>query len=163
MPLSDRLTGIGLILLGALAYWGGQGLPPVPGQVIGPAVFPMVVGAGLFLCGAMIALGIGSSFEEEVKWVEATDDAPAALPDGRLKLVLKIAVPPVMLMFYAFAVDRIGFVPTGMVMVFTTALALRSRLRNAILVALVAPPAIHLLFVKLLRVPLPDGFLPMPW
>ena len=163
MPLSDRLTGIGLVVLGALTYIGGQGLPPVHGQVIGPAVFPMVVGAGLVICGALIALGIGSSFEEEVKLVEGPEGAPPALPDGPLKLVFKTAVPPVMLMFYAFSVDYLGFVLTAMVMVFVTALALRSNLRNAVLVAVLAPPVVHLLFLRLLRVPLPDGLLPMPW
>jgi putative tricarboxylic transport membrane protein len=163
MLSSDRLSGVGLVVLGALAYWGGHGLPPVPGQMIGPAVFPMVVGVGLVLCGSMIALGIGSSFEEEVKLDEAPEGAPPPLPDSKLKLALKTAVPPIMLMFYAAVVDRLGFVPTGMIMVFTTALALRSSLRNAVLVALFAPPVVHLVFLKLLRVPLPDGILPMPW
>jgi putative tricarboxylic transport membrane protein len=163
MQLSDRLTGIGLIVLGGLTYWGGHGLPPVHGQVIGPEVFPIVIGIGLVICGAMIALGVGASFEEEVQLVEGPEGAPPPLPDGPVKLALKTAVPPIMLLFYAFAVDRIGFVPTGMIMVFCTALALRSRPRNAVIVALIAPVVIHLVFVKVLRVPLPSGLLPMPW
>lgn len=163
MHLSDRLSGVGLVALGALTYWGGYGLPPVPGQVIGPAVFPMVVGAGLILCGALIAFGIGASFEEEVKLVEGTQEVPERLPDATWLLAAKTAVPPVMLLFYAFAVDRLGFVPTGAIMVLATALAMRCRPRNAVVVALVAPVLIHLVFVKLLRVPLPAGLLPMPW
>ncbi len=41
MHLSDRITGGVLVLLGALAFWNGSRLPAVPGQEIGPAVFPM--------------------------------------------------------------------------------------------------------------------------
>ena len=36
-----------LVGLGAAAAYGGSLLPPVPGQQVGPNVFPMVVGAGL--------------------------------------------------------------------------------------------------------------------
>ena len=39
----------------------------MPGQQVGPNVFPMVVGIGLFLCGALIALGVGQRFEEEAE------------------------------------------------------------------------------------------------
>ena len=47
MQLSDRISGAFLVALGALAAYGGSRLPPVPGQQIGPNVFPMVVGIGL--------------------------------------------------------------------------------------------------------------------
>src|SRR5687768_14248611 len=65
MHLSDRITGLVLVVLGAFTAYGGSLLPPVPGQQVGPNVFPMVVGAGLVLCGLLIALHVGRSFEEE--------------------------------------------------------------------------------------------------
>ena len=40
MQLSDRVTGLFLVALGGLAAYGGSRLPPVPGQQIGPNVFP---------------------------------------------------------------------------------------------------------------------------
>ena len=43
------------------------------------------------------------------------------------------------------------------------ALALGASLRLAVPLALITPPAVHLVFSKLLRVPLPGGLLPMPW
>ena len=58
MHLSDRITGLCLALLGSLAFWGGSRLPAVPGQDVGPAAFPMVIGTGLVLCGLMIAFGM---------------------------------------------------------------------------------------------------------
>jgi putative tricarboxylic transport membrane protein len=66
-------------------------------------------------------------------------------------------------LFYVIAVDRLGFVPTAAIIAFLVSIALGARLKIAVPVALLAPPGIHLIFYKLLRVPLPDGLLPMPW
>lgn len=166
MHLPDKVTGLFLVGLGAAAAWGGSRLPPVPGQQIGPEVFPMVVGAGLVICGALIALGIGHHFEEEAEAdlaAHSDQPAPGKAQDGRLVTGLKILLPPALLLFYVFAVDRLGFVPTGALMVLVTALALGLRPKIAIPLALLAPVGVHLIFFKLLRVPLPDGLLPMPW
>jgi putative tricarboxylic transport membrane protein len=165
MYLPDRVTGLFLVGLGAAAAWGGSRLPPVPGQQIGPEVFPMVVGIGLALCGLLIALGIGHHFEEEAEAdLAAHSDQPApAETRSRLVVGLKMLLPPALLLFYVFAVDRLGFVPTGMVIVLAAALALGAGARLAIPLALLAPVGVHLIFYKLLRVPLPDGLLPMPW
>ena len=38
------------MILGVLAFWGGSRLPAVPGQDVGPAAFPMVIGAGPSVC-----------------------------------------------------------------------------------------------------------------
>src|SRR5262245_25936451 len=75
MQLSDRVTGSFLVLLGGACAYGGWLLPPVPGQEIGPDVFPLVIGSGLVICGVMIAFGIGHRFEEEVQ-IEPDPDAP---------------------------------------------------------------------------------------
>ena len=48
MQLSDRVTGLfPHRASAACAAYGGSRLPPVPGQQVGPNVFPMVVGVGL--------------------------------------------------------------------------------------------------------------------
>jgi putative tricarboxylic transport membrane protein len=169
MQLSDRVTGLFMVALGGLAAYGGSRLPPVPGQQIGPDVFPLVVGIGLAICGAMIAFGIGRHYEEEaeadlakitgqVATATGAADAPPAWWHG-----LKALVPPGLLLFYVFAVDRLGFLPTAAVMVLITSLALGARLRLAVAMAIGAPLLVNLIFAKLLRVPLPSGLLPMPW
>jgi putative tricarboxylic transport membrane protein len=169
MQLSDRVTGLFLVALGSAAAYGGWLLPPVPGQQIGPNVFPMVIGIGLVLCGAMIALGVGRSFEEEVELVREPEPAApggeAEQPASRAGWThgLLALVPPGLLLFYVFAVDRLGFAMTAAAMVFTAAMALGARLRLAIPLAIVAPLFVHLVFSKLLRVPLPAGLLPLPW
>lgn len=162
MQLSNRVTGLFLVALGGASAYGGWLLPPVPGQQIGPDVFPMVTGIGLILCGIMIALDIGQSFEEEP---ELEPSAPGEAPPEPVTWMrgLMALVPPGLLLFYVFAVDRLGFALTAAAMVFTAAMTLGARLKLAIPLAILAPVAVHLIFAKLLRVPLPPGLIPMPW
>ena len=162
MRLSDKTTGLFLVGLGSLAAYGGWLLPPVPGQQIGPNVFPMVIGIGLMLCGAMIALGVGHSFEEEPELEPASPGMEPPAPPGWARSLLAL-VPPGLLLFYVYTVDRLGFAVTAAIMVFTAAMALGARLRLAIPLAIVAPLFVHLAFSKLLRVPLPQGLVPLPW
>jgi putative tricarboxylic transport membrane protein len=164
MRLPDRVTGLFLVGLGALAAYGGSRLPPVPGQQVGPNVFPMVVGIGLCLCGAMVAFGIGHRFEEEAEadLASHTDHVVETEPRGVL-WGFRALLPPALLLSYVFVVERIGFIPTAAAIVLITALALGATLRLAIPLALLAPVGVHLIFYKLLRVPLPAGLLPMPW
>jgi putative tricarboxylic transport membrane protein len=161
MRLPDRVTGLFLVGLGAAAAYGGWKLPPVPGQPVGPNVFPLVIGVGLALCGLAIAFGIGHSFEEEEEIVPYEGgEAPA--PRGKL-YGLRALLPPALLLFYVLVADRVGFILTAAIIVFVTATALGARWRLALPLTLLAPIAIHLIFSKLLRVPLPIGLLPMPW
>ena len=156
MQLSDRVTGAVLIALGGAAAIFGSRLPAVPGQDVGPAAFPMLIGSGLALCGGMIAFGIGHSFEVP----EEADPAPA----GPLHLGgLRALIPTALLLFDVLAVERLGFLPTAAVVVLLAAIALGARLRLAIPLAIIAPLFVHLAFYKLLRVPLPAGILPAPW
>ena len=157
MHLSDRVTGGFLIALGGAAAWGGSLLPAVLGQDVGPAAFPMLIGFGLMACGALIALGIGHSFE-----VEEGADPPAGPGPFRLG-GLRALVPPALLLFYMLASEPLGFLPIAAIMVFLGALALGARPVLAVPLALVAPVLVHLAFYKLLRVPLPEGLLPAPW
>lgn len=167
MQLSDRVTGLFMVALGGLAAYGGSRLPPVPGQQIGPNVFPLVVGIGLAICGGMIAFGIGRQYEVEAEAdlakIQIATESGAGDHPHRWWRGLKVLVPPALLLFYVLAVDRIGFLPTAAVVVLTTSLALGARLRLAVAMAIGAPLFVNLVFAKLLRVPLPSGLLPMPW
>lgn len=165
MHLSDRITGPFLVGLGGLAAYGGSRLPPVPGQQVGPNVFPMVVGIGLVLCGAMIALGVGRVFEEEAEADLAAHENPPSPADMRHGPLfgLRALIPPALLVFYAMTVERLGFVPTAAIIALIVAKALGASWRLALPLAMLAPIGVHLVFYKLLRVALPPGLLPMPW
>lgn len=172
MKVSDRITGLMLVVLGGLSYYGGSLLPPVPGQQVGPDVFPMVVGAALVMCGVLIMLGIGRTFEEDEKIVTsetgAVADATELEPDrgfvaGFLQGGWKVLTPPVALFFYYFASEKLGFWITATVMIYVLALTQGAKPRWAAMLALLAPAFVHLVFYKLLRVPLPVGLLQFPW
>lgn len=150
MQVTGRMTGGVLVGLGAAAAWFGSRLPAVPGQDVGPAAFPMVIGFGLMGCGMLIALGIGRGFE-------VPEEPAERFPPWR------VLVPPALLLFYVLASEGLGFLPTAFVMVLLGALALGARFSLALGVAVAAPILVHLAFAKLLRVPLPGGLLPAPW
>ncbi|MDE2378940.1 tripartite tricarboxylate transporter TctB family protein [Bradyrhizobium sp.] len=163
MRLPDSVTGSFLVVLGAAAAYGGWLLPPVPGQPVGPNVFPLVIGSGLALCGLAIVFGIGHSFEEEEELVPVEEgQAKAAPPPGRF-YGLRALLPPALLLFYVIAAERLGFIITAALIVYATSTALGARWKLALPLAALAPIGIHLIFGKLLRVPLPAGLLPMPW
>jgi putative tricarboxylic transport membrane protein len=165
MFIADKVSGIMLAGLGAAAAYGGSLLPPVPGQQVGPNVFPMVVGAGLILCGGLIALGVGSAIEQdaEADLAAHSDQPQPATSPSPLLSAAKTLLPPALLLAYVFVGDRLGFVPTAFAIVLAISLAMGARLKLALPLALIAPVLVHLVFLKLLRVPLPPGLLPMPW
>lgn len=167
MRISDRHSGLFLVALGTVAAYAGSRLPPVPGQQIGPNVFPLVVGIGLAICGLMIAFGIGHSFEDEAEADLAahSDPVPSGGPEAPRSRWggLLALLPPGLLVFYVYASEWLGFVPTAFAIVLVMARALGAGWKLAVPLALVTPVAVHLIFSKLLRVPLPFGLLPMPW
>jgi putative tricarboxylic transport membrane protein len=172
MKVSDRVTGAMLVALGAASYWGGSLLAPVPGQQVGPNVFPMVIGAALVACGVLIIAGIGRTFEEEEKIVtSATGEVAEAdaiePPRGYLATLVhggwKVLIPPAALFFYYFASERLGFWITAVLMVFVLAWSQGAKLKHAVVLAIVAPALVPAIFYKLLRVPLPQGLLKFPW
>ncbi len=164
MQLSDRVTGLLVVGLGAAAAYAGSKLPPVPGQQVGPNVFPMVVGIGMVLCGALIALGVGRHFEEEAQAdLAAHSDEEAPPPVPWWIAGARLLVPPGLLVFYAVASDFLGFLITAAIMVAVAARALGASWLITVGMAVAAPIFVSLAFGKLLRVPLPPGLLPTPW
>jgi putative tricarboxylic transport membrane protein len=161
MRLPDQVTGLFLVGLGTAAAYGGWLLPPVPGQPVGPNIFPLVIGSGLALCGLAITFGIGRTFEEEEEIIPL--EAGQVLPPTGKLYGLRALLPPALLLFYVVVADRLGFIITAALIVYATSTALGARWKLSLPLAVLAPIAIHLIFSKLLRVPLPAGLLSMPW
>jgi putative tricarboxylic transport membrane protein len=120
----------------------------------------------------LIMLGVGRTFEEKEQIVtSATGEVAQAdalerqqgFIAGFLRDGWKVLVPPAALFFYYFASERLGFWITASLMVFTLAWSQGARLKWAVALAIVAPALVHLVFYKLLRVPLPFGLLKYPW
>jgi putative tricarboxylic transport membrane protein len=157
LKLNDAIFGLVFLALGAAVLVGVQGFPKIPGQPVGPALFPGLIAAGLCICGVMLMVR-GWLRRREAPWL-AWDDwvrSPRHL--------LALAVLLGSIVFYIAAADTVGFLPVG-VMILTTLMAvLGVRPGRAILIAVVATLLIHVAFYKLLRVPLPWGWLKgMAW
>jgi putative tricarboxylic transport membrane protein len=172
VKVSDRVSGFLLVALGALTCYAASLLPTIAGQQIGPQVFPTVIGVALIACGVMIMIGVGSGFEDEEKLIvsEAGDLAKhqeaESLAD-RIGVLFaggwKVVMPPLALFFYFLVSEKLGFWISAFLIIFTLSQTMGAKLRWAIIVSLIAPALIHLIFYKLLRVPLPAGLLPFPW
>jgi len=166
MQQSHRIVGLITAAIGAAAFYGGTQLPPSPGQNIGPSLFPMVIGTGLMFCGVLIALGVGRSYEAEVKAemaaLEETFAEQEAGTQGRFH-GYRAFIPPALMIFFAAALEPLGFVATAALVALALSRLLGATWWVAAATALISAPLIHLAFFKLLRVPLPAGLVPMPW
>jgi putative tricarboxylic transport membrane protein len=127
-------------------------------------VFPVVIGLCVALCGLLIAFRIGSRLEADAEADLAAHGGETVAVEERGALYkLRILIPPALILFYVLTADLLGFVPAAAIMVLAVSLTLGARLKLAIPLAILAPIGVHLVFYKLLRVPLPEGLLPMPW
>jgi putative tricarboxylic transport membrane protein len=151
MRLNETLTGLLLFLFGIAVVGFAQTFPPSPGQPIGPGLFPALIGGGLGLCGlTLLRAGFrqrGAAWLECDEWVR------------RPRMVLNAALVIADLIFYALAVDRVGFFTTGFVFLTVLFLAFDVRWRWIPLLAVAVTLALHAVFYTLLRVPLPWGWL----
>lgn len=153
MQRSDQIGGLALGALGIATITAAARLPAIPGQPIGPAVFPTVIGAGLCLCAILVFLSVGAPGEEEA----------APPPRPTLVSLLRLALPVLILIGYYLAVEPLGFLLGGIALIFATALGLGGRPLGSALLAIGMTIAIHSIFSGLLRVPLPEGILSLPW
>jgi putative tricarboxylic transport membrane protein len=67
------------------------------------------------------------------------------------------------LFFYFLASEKLGFWLSAFVIILALSQTMGAKLRWSLVVSFIAPALIHLIFYKLLRVPLPIGLLSFPW
>lgn len=156
MKLNDAVWGALFALLGAAILWHVQGFPRIPGQNVGPGLFPGVLAVALLVSGALlIASGLKARRADGAasRWAVAPDWLRSQ------RHLLAFAVLVASNVFYLLAVDRLGFLLTAFVYLAALMGVLRVRLALVLPVALIMALAIHYAFYKLLRVPLPWGVL----
>ena len=150
MQRTDRWVGIGLALLALAVLWTARAFPNVPGQKLGAAFLPMIIGSGLLLC----AIGL---LVRSLRAAAYADEAPRAAPGSEhfgSALVIIGAV-----LAYLLLSERLGFLILAPLCLLAVFRALRVGWRPAIGWALGGTLLVHLAFYKLLRVPLPWGLI----
>ena len=150
MKISDAVMGALLLILAAAIGIYVSGFPGMSGQRYGAALFPGLIAAGLAACGALL---LGRRVREKAPAFEFAPWTRVAPLAANFALVCGA------LLFYIFAVETLGFMVTGTLLLLALFLKLGVRPLPAVVVAPVAALVIHLLFYKLLRVPLPWGIL----
>jgi putative tricarboxylic transport membrane protein len=151
MRLDDSVAGLLVAGVGAAVVLAARGFPPSPGQVVGPWLFPMAVGAGLVVLGGVLAAGGLAAREGPLVVL----DAWARRPRMVRNFVLVIAD----LLFYAVVVSSLGFFLTSAVFLLVLFLAFDVRWTRAIGLAGLVTVVMHYAFYTWLRVPLPWGVL----
>ena len=152
MKLNDAVFGLLLFALGAAVLAAIQGYPKIPGQPVGPALFPGLIAVGVCIAGILLMVS-GWRRRHEHRWL-AWDDWVRSP-----RHVLALAVVLGSIVFYILASTWLGFLPSAFLILLALFLVLRVPVGRAVLIAVVATLVVHFAFYKLLRVPLPWGLL----
>jgi putative tricarboxylic transport membrane protein len=150
--LNDAVFGAILIALGALVLFGVQGFPKIPGQPVGPALFPGLIATGLCVCGLILFVR-GWRERATSAWIEWDDWVRSP------RHVASFAVLIAGIVFYIVSAEMLGFIPVGILILVSLFLTLRVSPARAVVIAVIATLVVHFAFYKLLRVPLPWGIL----
>jgi putative tricarboxylic transport membrane protein len=157
MKLNDAVFGLLLLIMGSVVLFIVQDYPSIPGQQVGPALFPGLIAVGLCIGGFMLLVR-GWRTRASVPWLVMGDWVGS--PRHVLALVLLIGS----VLFYILVSQQLGFLLTSVLILTALFLVLQVPLPRSVLIAVVATLVIHFAFYKLLRVPLPWGvLLPYAW
>jgi len=146
----DLRVGIALALLAAAVLWSAQAFPVVPGQRLGAGFLPKLVGAGLGLCGLGLVLRSlrGTAYDDHV-----------AAPTTSWRDIASALLILATIAAYIGLADRLGFLLIAPLCLLAVFRVLRVGWGPAMAWALGGTLLVHVMFYKLLRVPLPWGLL----
>lgn len=148
MRLHDKLLGLLCAGLGLLLVALTLGFPALPGQRVGPALFPRLIGAGLVLCGLVISW---QARHRPGPWASLSDSLR-----GRGAAGCAVMLGAVLL--YLLTAERLGFLPAAMLVVALVAQWLGVRAWRAWMLGAASALGLQWFFGTLMRVPLPRGW-----
>jgi len=158
LKLNDAIFGALFLALGAAVLFAVRAFPKIPGQSVGPALFPGIIAAGLCITGAVLLVKGLRSRREGVAWLEGE----AWMRSPRHAAAFAVVLGSVLL--YILVAPALGFLPTAVLILAALFVVLRVPPGRAVLVAVLGALLVHFAFYKLLRVPLPWGVLtPYAW
>jgi putative tricarboxylic transport membrane protein len=152
MKISDAIFGALFVLLGIVVIVHVQAFPRIPGQQVGPGLFPGLIAAAFVVCGVLLVVaGIRKRATEP--WHETAD----WMRSGRHFIAFTAIIGGVAV--YVMLADAVGFLILAPILLWVWFTTLGVRRMAAIVVAVVATLVIWYAFYKVLRVPLPWGVL----
>ncbi|HSH58024.1 MAG TPA: tripartite tricarboxylate transporter TctB family protein [Halomonas sp.] len=137
--LGDRITGVLLLLVAAVAWWLSHDYTSGFGQTIGPGAFPRLVSVPLGLLSLYLIARPGVN----QRWPE------------RSALLRQLSLL-VLLMVYAGLIQPLGFLPTALLTVTLMIRLFGASWRQALSFGLLLTLGLYLLFEFALGMPLPD-------
>src|SRR5688572_22827179 len=117
MRLNDTLSGLLLVIFGVVVAIAAAAFSEAAGQKTGPGLFPGIIGVGLALSGAVLAWS--GRRVRDARWL--TLEEWVTEPRVALNAALVVGA----LIFYALAVDTMGFFVTAFVFLAVLFLAFR--------------------------------------
>jgi putative tricarboxylic transport membrane protein len=157
MRLNDAVFGVLLIVFAIAEIAYTRTFPSLHGQAYGPDLFPIMIGVGFLITGAILtwqglAQRGGQPLLEVGPWA-----------DDR-RNVVSFALVLLALLFYIVASDWLGFIPTAFIIMLVLLKSFGSGLVTAVVIAALTTLGIQALFARVLLVPLPWGLLqPVAW
>ncbi|MCE2871126.1 MAG: tripartite tricarboxylate transporter TctB family protein [Oxalobacteraceae bacterium] len=155
MKFNDAVSGALLLALAIAILFNVSVFPSIPGQNVGPSLFPSVLASLLAVCALLL---IREGLSSAQPWCELGEWMRSAHHLRNFLLTLGCLV------FYIVASDVLGFIVCGTLILGVLFLAFSVRVQLVLPLALLVTLVIHAAFYKGLRVPLPWGILqPLQW
>ncbi len=150
MKFNDAISGLFLAVLALAVIGYSRTFPPMPGQFVGPGVFPTVIGVGM-LAGAVLLMVKGWRALATQPWmiVEPWIRSPRHLVHFLLILLLILG--------YILASETLGFLIVSLAMMAALFAVAGVRPWVNLACTFASTFAVYFAFDKLLRVPLPRG------
>ena len=152
MKINDAIFGALLLALGIGILWHVQSFPKIPGQDVGPGLFPGTVAAALIVC-AILLIRSGVRDRGAQPWIKVL---PWMASRRHIWAFVSVIGTAIALILFS---DSVGFLIVAPLALFAMFIAFGVRTVTAAAVAIVGTAVIWYAFYKLLRVPLPWGVL----
>jgi putative tricarboxylic transport membrane protein len=157
MRFNDAVFGVLLIVFAIAEIAYTRTFPTLHGQAYGPDLFPILIGVGFLITGAVLTVQ-GLAQRAGAPLVELGDWA------ADRRNVVNFALVLLALLFYILASDWLGFIPTSFIIMVVLLRSFGSGLITALVIAALTTLGIQALFARVLLVPLPWGLLqPVAW
>jgi putative tricarboxylic transport membrane protein len=157
MRLNDAVFGVLLIVFAVAEIAYTRTFPSLHGQAYGPDLFPILIGVGFLITGAILTIqGVAQRAGQPLVEIGAW------AADRRN--VVNFALVLLALLFYIAASDWLGFILTAFIIMLVLLKSFGSGVVTALVLAALTTLGIHTLFARVLLVPLPWGVLqPVAW